>query len=96
MAKSSDNASNKTENDEVHLKVPIPMFNLLTHKLFDSKGFGSQTPKLTPRSKLGMKVDDFKTPINKPPNDRALTGIYYSFNKTKLILTGSKLTRKYI
>lgn len=46
--------------EEVELNVEIPRF---THKLFDSKNFGSpsSTPK-TPAIKRDMKIDEFKTP----------------------------------
>lgn len=49
-------------DDEVKLKIPIPYFKSLAHKLFDSKSFDSPEPKRTPKSRLGTKVDEFKTP----------------------------------
>lgn len=51
-------------SDEVKLKIPIPYFKSLAHKLFDSKSFDSPEPKRTPRKKLGTKVEEktFKTP----------------------------------
>lgn len=41
------------ENDEVKLKIPIPIFTSLTNKLFDHQGF--VTPKApAPKSKNGI------------------------------------------
>lgn len=49
----------KKPADEVDLIVEIPRF---THKLFDSKTFGSPSTTKTPNVKNDGKIDEFKTP----------------------------------
>lgn len=50
----------KKPAEEPSLDIEIPRF---THKLFDSKRFGSPTLNKTPVSKTDIKIDEFKTPI---------------------------------
>lgn len=45
--------------EEPSLDIEIPRF---THKLFDSKQFGSPSLNKTPASKCNVKFDEFKTP----------------------------------
>lgn len=45
--------------DEPSLNIEIPRF---THKLFDSKKFGSPLINKTPNAKIDFKKDDLKTP----------------------------------
>ena len=45
--------------EEPSLNIEIPRF---THKLFDSKKFGSPSQNKTPNSKIDFRKDDFKTP----------------------------------
>lgn len=47
--------------DDVSLDVEIPRF---THKLFDSKKFGSPSINKTPNLKNEVKRTDFKTPTS--------------------------------
>lgn len=49
----------KKPEDEPILDIEIPRF---THKLFDSKRFGSPSLNKTPTSKTDIKIDEFKTP----------------------------------
>lgn len=56
----SEPKSLKKPVEEPILDIEIPRF---THKLFDSKRFGSPTLNKTPVSKTDIKIDEFKTPI---------------------------------
>lgn len=47
--------------NEASLDIEIPRF---THKLFDSKRFGSPSMNKTPNSKGEAKRDEFKTPTS--------------------------------
>lgn len=49
----------KKPAEEPSLDIEIPRF---THKLFDSKRFGSPSLNKTPTSKTDIRVDEFKTP----------------------------------
>lgn len=55
----------KKSEENVLQNIEIPRF---THKLFDSKKFGS--PCTTPKTKVDEKKDEFKTPLNKPLTER--------------------------
>lgn len=56
---SEPKSARKKPVEEDDLIVEIPRF---THKLFDSKNFGSPSTSKTPNVKNDIKIDEFKTP----------------------------------
>lgn len=70
----------KKQADEISLNIEIPRF---THKLFDSKKFGSPSINKTPNTKNDLIKDDLKTPTT----SRILTERKTPFGKIKILHT---------